>query len=317
MSPRTRGYEVNVKTENYSDFKYSIHERIIVFVHNARMTDSSNPVLQPWSPAWYEHQKKTIGETECRQRGYFAVPDDVLVSIVIPFFNEQSTLETTIRKVVEIPIAMEVVLVDDGSTDRSAAIAREIADSYNRLDGGLVRFRLASHPSNSGKGAALQTGFAACTGDIVIVQDADLEYDPHDIPNLIRPIVEHQADVVFGSRFLNNAHTANGSSGYFWNYVGNRFLTRMSNAFTNLKLTDIETGYKAFSREALNAISPNLISTGFAIEPEIVARIARANVRVQEVPVGYQGRTYAEGKKIRWYDGLEAMWSIVRFGWFD
>lgn len=281
------------------------------------MTDSPDHSLQPWSPAWYEYQLATLGEPECRQRGFYAIPGDMLVSIVIPFFNEQCTLETTVSRVAEIPIAKEIILVDDGSTDRSATMARELADVYQDRVRNVIRFHIETHSSNRGKGVALKTGFAASTGDIVIVQDADLEYDPDDIPNLIRPIVEQNADVVFGSRFLDNATRAGHPSGYLLNYVGNRILTKFSNVFTRLKLTDIETGYKAFSRDVIDAILPNLVSDGFAIEPEITARVAKEKVRIHEVPIRYQGRTYAEGKKVRWFDGLEAMWSIVRFGLFD
>jgi glycosyltransferase involved in cell wall biosynthesis len=283
------------------------------------MTPSPENSLTPWTSAWYEYQKSALGESACRQLGFYVIPEEIIVSIVIPFFNEQQTLETIVNKVAAIPIAKEIILVDDGSTDGSPAIARSLAEKFNRPDDvrEINQIRIETHKTNLGKGTALRTGFKSATGDIVIVQDADLEYDPDDIPRLIQPIIEQKADVVFGSRFLGDSQRAGQQAGYFWNYVGNRFLTTLSNVFTNLKLSDIETGYKAFTREVIDAIAPSLVSKRFDFEPEITARIAREKVRVYEVPISYTGRTYAEGKKIRWYDGLEAIWSIVRFGLFN
>lgn len=285
------------------------------------MTDSPDNSLTPWTRAWYEYQKSALGESACRQLGFYVIPEQIVVSIVIPFFNENRTLETVVNNVAAIPIAKEIILVDDGSTDGSAAIAHSLAKALRTDSAGnsnnQLMIRLETHKTNQGKGLALKTGFASVTGDIVIVQDADLEYDPKDIPRLIQPIIEQKADVVFGSRYLGDSQRAGHQAGYFWNYLGNRFLTTVSNVFTNLNLTDIETGYKAFTREVIDAIGPSLVSHGFAIEPEITARIARQNVRVFEVPISYNGRTYAEGKKIRLHDGLEAVWSIARFGLFD
>lgn len=281
------------------------------------MTDSPNNSLTPWSQPWYEYQKSALGESACRQLGFYVIPKEIVVSVVIPFFNEQQTLEVVVNKVAAIPITKEIILVDDGSTDRSPAIAQSLAGKFNSKKFDDTRIQVETHKANLGKGVALKTGFAAATGDIVIVQDADLEYDPDEIPRLIQPIIEQNADVVFGSRFLGDSHRAGQQAGYFWNYIGNRFLTTLSNVFTNLKLTDIETGYKVFTREVIDAIAPRLVSKGFSIEPEMTARVARQKVRVYEVPISYSGRTYAEGKKIRWHDGLDAVWSIVRFGLFD
>lgn len=285
--------------------------------HNDSMNDGPKHLLRPWSQAWYDYQKSALGESACRQLGFYVIPDDTVVSVIVPFHNEQQTLQTIVERVAAVPIAKEIILIDDGSTDDSPQIARRLADEVGNPDIANNRIRIQTHKTNRGKGEALKTGFALVSGDVVVLQDADLEYDPLDIPRLLQPIMEQKADVVYGSRFLGNPSRAGHQAGYFWNTVGNRFLTSLSNAFTNLKLTDIETGYKAFTREVVDAIAPSLVSQGFAIEPEITARVAREKVRVYEVPVGYSARTFAQGKKIRWYDGLEAAWSIVKFGLFD
>ncbi len=275
------------------------------------MTSASNNPLAPWSQAWYDYQKTALGESACRQLGFYVIPDGLTISIVIPFLNEQATLPEVIKQVVAVPIRKQIVLVDDGSTDDSFAIVSELA---KKLTDEMNCFQIESHASNFGKGRSLRTGFAAATGDIVIVQDADLEYSPDEFPRLIQPIIEQQADVVYGSRFLGERSS---QAGYYWNYIGNRVITTLSNVFTNLNLTDIETGHKVFKRDVLKQIGPKLISDGFSIEPELTARVAKANFRVFEVPVQYAGRTYEEGKKIRfWKDGLSALWSIVRFGLF-
>jgi len=232
--------------------------------------DSAVNAHVPWSRSWYEVQKKILGETACRQLGLYVIPSDLLLTIVIPFFNEERTLEAVINKVTAIPIQKEILLIDDGSTDGSSEIAKDLArrfanDPHNQI-------RIHAHKSNFGKGAALRTGFAVATGDIIIVQDADLEYDPDEYPRLIQPIVEEKADVVYGSRFLGDrAHRVL----YFWHYVGNRFLTTLSNVFNNLNLTDMETCYKVFRREVVEDIGPKLKSLRFGIEPEMTARVAR------------------------------------------
>lgn len=223
------------------------------------------------------------------------------LSVVIPCYNERSTLEALLARVRACGVAdLEIVVVDDCSTDGT----REL------LQGGLEKEadRVIYHDRNQGKGAALRTGFAAVTGDIVLVQDADLEYDPKEYPRLLRPIVEGQADVVFGSRFTGGeAHRVL----YFWHYLGNRFLTLLSNAMTNLNLTDMEVCYKVFRREVLERI--RIEEDRFGFEPEITAKIARQGCRVFEVGISYSGRTYHEGKKIGWRDGVRAVWCILKY----
>jgi glycosyltransferase involved in cell wall biosynthesis len=226
------------------------------------------------------------------------------LSIVIPVFNEERTLATLIARVLVVPYEKELIVVDDASSDGSARILDELAAKHPEV-------RLVRHPANQGKGAALATGFRHVTGDIVLIQDADLEYDPVDYPALLKPIEDGNADVVYGSRFLGGPF---GRVHLYHHYLGNRFLTALSNLFTNLNLTDMETCYKVFRREVADKLE--LCSRGFAIEPEITAKIARLKVRVYEVPIRYAGRDYAAGKKIRPRDGFSAVWAIVRYGLF-
>ena len=224
------------------------------------------------------------------------------VSIVIPVYNEAGTIATVLDRVRTAPtpgLEKDIVVVDDGSTDGTADALRAVSQD------GLT---CLVHQENRGKGAALRTGFARATGDLVLVQDADLEYDPEDYPKLLRPLVDGKADVVFSSRFLGgDAHRVL----YFWHAVGNRIVTLLSNTLSNLNLTDIESGYKAFRRDVLARI--DLEENGFGFEPEVVAKVARLGCRVYEVGVSYAGRTYEEGKKIRWTDGLRAIWCIVKY----
>lgn len=229
--------------------------------------------------------------------------DSVVLSVLIPVYNEERTLELIISQVHSVPIAKEIICVNDYSTDRSAQILDQLL-ADGRID------KVIHQPYNRGKGAAIRTALANSTGNVVIVQDADLEYDPADWPLMLEPIIEGQADAVFGSRFLGGPHRVL----YYWHSVGNTILTTVSNMFTNLNLTDMETCYKAVRGE----IARRLVLTAdrFGFEPEITARLAQAGARVYEVPISYAGRTYAEGKKINWKDGVAAFWHIVRFNVF-
>ena len=223
------------------------------------------------------------------------------VSVVIPCFNERDTIEQLVNSVRNSPIQnIEIIVVDDGSTDGTIDVLKEKV-------AGLAA-QIIYQPANRGKGAALRTGFAAATGDIILVQDADLEYSPSDYPALLQPIFSGSADVVFGSRFLGGRpHRVL----YFWHMVGNRFLTLLSNMFTNLNLTDLESCYKAFRAPLLKNL--DLREKGFGFEPEITAKLAKTRCRIYEVGISYAGRTYAEGKKIGWRDGVWALYCIVRY----
>ena len=236
-----------------------------------------------------------------RLRGRTPIPpDEVRLSVLIPVYNEQATLRLIVEQVRSVPVTMEVICVNDCSTDGSRALLDQLHAA------GLVDL-VVHKERNEGKGAAIRTALARSTGNIVIVQDADLEYDPADWPKLLNPIVEGLADAVFGSRFLGGPHRVL----YFWHSVGNRVLTTLSNMFTNLNLTDMETCYKAMRGDVARSLV--LTSDRFGFEPEITARLAQANARVWEVPISYSGRTYAEGKKIGWRDGVAAIWHIVRY----
>jgi glycosyltransferase involved in cell wall biosynthesis len=224
----------------------------------------------------------------------------VVVSVVVPAYNERATAEKLVRRVREVPLRTEIVVVDDGSTDGTREILRRL-ESERLID------RLVMHEKNQGKGAALRTGFACATGHVVVVQDADLEYDPRELPALLAPILEGQADAVYGSRFLGGPHRVL----FFWHSVGNRFLTLLSNMLTDLNLTDMETCYKVVRTDLLRTLP--LSSRRFGIEPEITARLAQSGARIYELPISYHGRSYAEGKKIGWKDGVSAIWAILRF----
>ena len=229
----------------------------------------------------------------------------MLLSVVMPCYNEVRTIQKMVDAVKASPVSdQEIIIVDDCSTDGTRELLREqIAPQVAKV---------LYHEKNRGKGAALRTGFAAATGDIVIVQDADLEYDPQEYPLVIGPIVDGRADVVFGSRFMGALpHRVV----YFWHMVGNRFLTLLSNMLTNLNLTDMETCYKAFRREVVQSLK--LTEDRFGVEPEITARVAQGHYRIFEVGISYYGRTYAEGKKINWKDGVRALYAILRFNLWD
>jgi glycosyltransferase involved in cell wall biosynthesis len=227
--------------------------------------------------------------------------DKMKVSIIIPCYNEKSTVEKIVQAVRTAPVEnKEIILVDDCSEDGTQTILKEtIAPLVDRI---------IYHPVNRGKGAALRSGFAAATGDIVLVQDADLEYNPEEYPLLLGPLLSGKADVVLGSRFMGGRpHRVL----FFWHMVGNRFLTLLSNMFTNLNLTDMETGYKAFKASLIKSI--RIEEDRFGIEPEIVAKLARTGCRIYEVGISYSGRTYKEGKKINWKDGVRAIYAIVKY----
>lgn len=233
----------------------------------------------------------------------YAVPKSFKLSVVIPVFNEAATIRRILARVAALPLPIEIIVVDDCSTDGT----REILQRLERSP----LFTIFYKPKNEGKGAALRTGFSLATGDVIVVQDADLEYDPRDIPPLLEPILQARADVVFGSRFL----TETPPDRSFIHRLGNRLLTRASNAFTGLRITDMETCYKAFRRSDLQSI--RIKQKRFGFEPEITAKLARRKLRFQEVPISYQARSYAEGKKIGLRDLFNALYCIVRYGLCD
>jgi len=244
------------------------------------------------------------------------------VSVVIPVYNERAFIEEVLLRVQASPIEKEILVIDDWSTDGTRQLLEDfdkdqsagkreaiVQNGKARLPLENIRFLFQSQ--NGGKGAALRRGFEAATGDVVLVQDADLEYDPKDYVKLLEPILDGRADVVYGSRFSGGPQRVH----YFWHYAGNKFLTLLSDVFTNLKLTDMETCYKVFRREVLQGIK--LKSNRFGFEPEVTAKISKGNWRIYEVSISYSGRTYAEGKKITWRDGVATLWYIIRFNLFD
>jgi glycosyltransferase involved in cell wall biosynthesis len=244
-----------------------------------------------------------LGEGACRQIGIYPIPDGFKLSVVIPVYNEERWIREIVRRVRAVPIPKEIILVDDCSKDGTRKI---LTEEIGKLDDCKIVF----HERNQGKGAGLRTGFKHATGDVVIVQDADLEYDPAEYPRLLQPIIEGKADVVYGSRFIGDNHRVL----YYWHYIANKCLTMMSNFFTNLNLTDMETCYKVFRREVIQGI--NLKSNRFGFEPEVTAKVAKKRNpawRVYEIPISYSGRTYEEGKKIGMKDAFNAFYCIVRY----
>jgi glycosyltransferase involved in cell wall biosynthesis len=225
-----------------------------------------------------------------------------LLSVVIPVYNEKDFLAEVVRQVQATPYRKEIIIVDDASTDGT----REVADRLRSEE-----VRIFHHERNRGKGAALRTGFAQTKGDIVLIQDADLEYSPADYPALLQPILDGRADAVFGSRFLGGPHRVL----FFWHRVGNTILTTLNNMMTNLDLSDMETGYKVFRGDLARSL--RISSDRFGVEPELTAKLARRKARIYETPISYSGRDYAQGKKITWRDGLSALWHIFRFRFFD
>ena len=223
------------------------------------------------------------------------------LSVVIPAYNEEATLPEIIRRVRAVDFPKEIIVVDDASTDGTRRILADLEANFDDLV-------VILQSKNKGKGAALRAGFERATGDYVLVQDADLEYDPTDYGTLLNPLISGKADVVYGSRFLT---TQEHRVLYFWHSIGNRLLTLMSNMFTNLNLTDMETGYKAFKREVIQAV--DLQQDRFGFEPEVTVKFAKMNLRIYEVGISYSGRTYEEGKKIGWKDGVQALWCILKY----
>jgi glycosyltransferase involved in cell wall biosynthesis len=267
-----------------------------------RLVGVDHPPPPGESPERTELLLSLLGPSVCRQLGIFRLPEGFVLSVVIPVYNEVNTVAEVVRKVRECGVPTEIILVDDGSTDGTRAI----------LDGWRSEpdLKIIFHEKNQGKGAGLITGFQHATGDVVIVQDADLEYDPAEFPKLIQPIVEDQADVVFGSRFKGDTQRVL----YFWHSIGNYVLTLLSNMMTNLNLTDMETCYKAFRRDVIQRIAPTLQEKRFGTEPELTAKVASIpGIRIYERPISYRGRTYAEGKKITWKDGFRALWCILKY----
>ena len=249
--------------------------------------------------------EQLLGVNACRNIGVYPIPPGFKLSVVIPVYNEERWLKELVRRVQAVEIPKELILVNDFSTDGTPAILAELEKQYDNV-------RVFHQPKNMGKGAALREGFKHCTGDLVIVQDADWEYDPAEYPKLIQPILDGRADVVIGSRFIGESHRVL----YYWHSVGNKVLTTLSNWCTNLNLTDMETCYKVFKREIIQNMK--LRSNRFGFEPEVTAKIARRRKgqppwRIYEVPISYSGRTYEEGKKIGMKDGFQALYCIIRY----
>lgn len=247
-------------------------------------------------------EREPRGDGAAKDSHARAEADELLVSVVMPCYNERPTIVSAVKRVLDAPFRKEVVVVDDGSTDGT----RDVLEAEVKK---LPGVRVFYQPENRGKGAALHRGFAEAKGDVIIVQDADLEYDPRDIPTVVKPIADGDADVVYGSRFLGGPHRVL----YYWHAVGNHMLTMVSNMISDLNLTDMETCYKAFRAELLKGL--DLKEERFGFEPEVTVKIARSpGVRIYEVPISYRGRTYAEGKKIGLKDAFRAMYCLARYG---
>ena len=272
-------------------------------------TPSASPSLTRFTPAAGAPSllDGLLGGRMPRMRGRTPIdPDTLRLSVLMPVYNEKATLRLIVEQVRAVPIPKEIICVNDCSTDGTRELLEQLV-AERLVD------RVIHQPVNQGKGAAIRTALAASTGNVVIVQDADLEYDPADWPTLLEPLIEGKADAVFGSRFVGAERRVL----FFWHSVGNRMLTMFSNMFTNLNLTDMETCYKAMRGELARSLLPKLTSNRFGFEPEITARLAQARARIYEVPISYSGRTYAEGKKISWRDGLAAFGHILKYNLFS
>ena len=279
-------------------------------MHNTDPPPPDQPQHERWvtgatgeDAALLDRLARLLGPGLLRQLGVYKLPTTFKLSVVIPVYNERGTVAELVRRVQAVPIDKEILLVDDGSTDGTPTVLAKLAEQPG--------VRLIRHERNQGKGAALRTGFAAATGDVVIVQDADLEYDPAEYPRLLQPLIDGRADVVYGSRFSGNVARIH----LFWHRVANGVLTFASNVFTNLNLSDIESCYKVFRREVVQGMK--LRENRFGIEPELTAKIARGRWRVYEMPISYSGRDYSEGKKIGWRDAVRALYCIVRYSIAD
>lgn len=259
----------------------------------------------PLDPLRYQQLVDLLGPTVTRKLGIYPLPEDFKLSVIMPVYNEKSTIHEILRRVRATPIPKEIIVVDDCSVDGTRDLLRK---EEGKSDGDL---RVLLHEQNKGKGAALRTGIAYATGDVLIIQDADLEYDPNDYLQLIQPIVDGRADVVYGSRFKGNVERVH----LYWHRLANGMLTLLSNMFNNINLTDMETCYKAFRRGVLDDIE--IQENRFGVEPEVTAKIARRRHRIYEVPITYSGRDYSEGKKIGLRDAFRALWCVVRYGLAD
>ena len=264
------------------------------------------PVIVPESDGWSRDDRlrqaqRLLGDAACRQLGLYPIPPGFRLSVVIPVYNEEQWIAKVVERVQAVPIPKEIIIIDDCSTDGTRAIIERLKEE---------NIRFLYQPVNQGKGAALRLGIKQARGDVIVIQDADLEYDPAEYPRLIQPILDNRADVVYGSRFIGDSHRVL----YFWHSIANSMLTMMSNMFTNLNLTDMETCYKVFRREVVQGM--NLKSNRFGFEPEVTAKIAKKknpSWRIYEVPISYSGRTYEEGKKIGLKDAFQAFFCIVRY----
>ncbi|QDU96716.1 glycosyltransferase family 2 protein [Lignipirellula cremea] len=246
--------------------------------------------------------EQLLGPNVCRRLGIYSIPADFLLSVVIPVYNEEKTIARVIERVRQIDLPCEMVIVDDCSQDGTRAALEAFRDAPD--------IRLVFHEKNQGKGAALKSGFAAVSGDVVVIQDADMEYDPRDLRQLLQPILENEADVVYGSRFSGSDHAVSP----LWHRSGNQLITAMANLATGLKFTDVETCYKMFRRELIDQMTPTLREKRFGIEIEMTCKLARRkDVRFHERPISYNRRSYAEGKKIGWRDAVRAFWCMLRY----